>query len=507
MVIRTGPTPSLYDRLMFQAEKHCQKPAIQSNAGTMSYRQLLELVDRLAAALASKLSPSDHGTVALCYGNSPESVAFLFAIARLGWTAVLLNTALRNHQLVRQLKHLGVDALVTGASGRDRFDKAIEVRYIWTFEELLDHSDATIAVDPSPDIYSDFIVTMSSGSTSAPKPIALSQQCKWLRSRQAAESYAVTEADVVLCASPIHHSLGQRLSFLPLLHGGTLVLLEHFSVGAWLRAVECHMVSFVIAVASHLQALGEALQASEASISSLRCLVTSSAQIDGRLKRKLTGELGCEFHEMYGASEVATVTDLNTCSELGKLASVGKVLTGIEVKILDEQRKPLESGALGEIAVKSPLRFNGYFRVPELTAEAFAENYFLTGDLGYFDEDGYLHFRGRSKDIIISGGINIVPADIESVLIEHDAIRFCAVIGVPDQFLGEAVLAVVALKGLSSTRDKTSLRLYANEHLAGFQQPKYYAFVDELPLTGSGKLDKSQLRTQYSSIESLRALC
>lgn len=495
--IETG----LYQRIADIATRQPDAEAIYCNDDSCSYQELIEKAVCFTTGLA------EHGLsgkrIALHYKNSIELVALVLAAARLGCALVPLNLALRPNQLMAQLRATNADAVIssdTGVRMLQRLELGVGAVSIRNLAATCDNIESPVSgAEPYVDVDADFIITLSSGSTGKPKPILLSQQNKIMRADQGAECYHVSSNDVVICASPFHHSLGQRLCFLPLLRGATLVLMEHFDASDWLSLVEEKKVTFTIAVSSHLQALQSGLLDESRELGSLRCLVSSSAQIDANLKKTLMERLGCDFHEMYGATEVATVTDLalSDCPE-DKALSVGKPFEDVHVRILDEQFKPVGTGSVGEIACKTPRVFGGYDNLPEVTEAAFSGNYFLTGDLGYLDSDGYLYFVSRKKDLIISGGINIVPGDVESVLAQHDLIDMCTVIATRDAYLGEVVTAVCATSAPIDKQFETALKLYVNQHLAGFQNPRYYVFLEAIPLTSSGKPDKVLLRELYS---------
>jgi len=489
----------LYTRLAEVCERLPDKTALIFKAEKLSYRQLLEAVDTIAVRL--RQTYPDVQRIGVLLNNSIEVVLLAFAAARLGRTIVPLNPALRKNQLLAQINLSQCSLLITGKSAIVIWRDIAPLIAVSSVQDLLSKpGDPKHLHSNTETMLEDFIITLSSGSTGAPKPIVLSQACKCLRADQAAESYAVDENDTVLCASPFYHSLGQRLVFLPLLQGASLVLLEHFSLTAWIAAVRHQHVTFTIAVASHLQALQHTLLSNNSGLDSLRCLVSSSALLSYPLKKRLIDELGCQFHEMYGATEVATATDLTPQEASIKPGSVGRALPQVQLQILDEKCNPLPAGETGEIAVRSPHSFNRYDGLPEQTDEAFCRGYFLTGDLGYLDRDGYLFFVSRKKDIIITGGINVVPADIENEIRQHPDIFDCCVIARADDYLGEAVHAVCVARESARAVDslQTTLQLFLNQRLAGFQQPRSYTFLHKIPLTGSGKPDKESLRRELS---------
>ncbi|TPH17151.1 class I adenylate-forming enzyme family protein [Litorilituus lipolyticus] len=505
------------------AQAYHNKTAIISDNKHYTYQALEQLSLQWSATLASL---SSTPRVALLTEAPLNTAALSLAIAKLGTTCVPTNPQLTKEQLasgwqatdvsiviyeqefsakvqqcmslpsMESVQFINVEALIEQAKQGSSSIKSTE-------QNASDNKHTEHSSDQD-----DFIITLSSGSTGAPKPIALSQQSKLSRAQQSWQLYDINETDTVLCASPFFHSLGQRLFFVPLLKGCTLVHLKHFTPQRWLLAVENHKVSKVISVSSHLYALKDELLLNAKQLQSLKTIVTSSAPIDNHFKEQLFNAVGCDFHEMYGATEVATATNLYPKYAKEKHTSVGTPCPNVAIKILDEDKSELPCNSIGEIAVKSPLVFNGYYHKKQLTQSSFKDGYFLTGDLGKIAQDGFLTYVGRKKDIIISGGINIYPKDIETTIAKHQAVKEVAVIGVDDKFLGEVILAVCVAQFPAETDQQQAvkslekeLRRVANKTLAPFQRPLKYYFEQSLPLTASGKTSKLLLREQYNSLD------
>ena len=202
---------------------------------------------------------------------------------------------------------------------------------------------------------------------------------------------------------------------------------------------------------------------------------------------------------MYGASEIATASDLNREQAASKPESVGVSCPSVEIRIVDEKFVDCKPMEVGQIIVKSPLASAGYYHLPETTEVSFVDGYFLTGDLGYLDKEGYLYFVDREKDVIISGGMNIYPSDIESLLSMHPKVRECAGVGIHDPYLGEVPVVVVVCSGDVRNVER-ELRSRAQQKLAASQRPMKYFFREQLPLTSSGKVDKRSLREELNEL-------
>jgi long-chain acyl-CoA synthetase len=494
------------------ASRTPDKTAIWCDGTTASYRELAGLVCRWSNAMAeSGVKRGDH--IGVILPNSIEFVALMLVAADLGAVMVPLNTSLTPTAVhtafaAAEVKHVvatGVllKPLLEKSSGRAAPDFSM-VDGLWLSVDeavagaiLLADLLLKVAPDARPlaaAMEEDaLILTMTSGSTGDPKPIILTQRTKFNRAAAAVGLYGITDKDRTLAATPLYHSLAERLVLIPLLTGGTSVLMSRFSASTWLECVSREAVTFTIAVSSQLKQIAEVLGGTHAyDISSLRCIVSSSALLDQKIKVELLAKFDCEFHECYGTSEIAIATNLDGISAKAKLQSVGIPAPGVDIRIIGKNDEVVGTGEAGEIVCKTPMLFGGYFKRPELTRAAMWGEYFRTGDMGRLDGDGFLYFLGRTKDIIICGGINIYPADIEVVVNGHDSVLESAAFAFPDERLGE-VVAVAVVPVDKSTFDLRQLRFYCGERLADFQQPRNYFVMDELPRNAMGKVMKLQL--------------
>lgn len=503
------------------ARRTPDKQAIWCEGVTANYQELAQLVCRWSNAMASNgVKRGDH--IGVILPNSIEFVALMLVAADLGVVLVPLNTSLipaavRRAFEVAEVKHVVSTAVLLQAllalnSGLD-FSM---VDGLWlSVDEVIDGDaagDVRLLAELLQDVPLDaqplnaaleqdaLILTMTSGSTGDPKPIILTQRTKFNRAAAAIELYGISEQDKTLAATPLYHSLAERLVLIPLLTGGTSVLMSKFSPVAWLQCVAEHAVTFTIAVSSQLKQIAEELGSNPdaCDIASLRCIVSSSALLDSSVKADLLTKFDCEFHECYGASEIAIASNLDGVSARAKLQSVGIAAPGVDVKIVGKNDEVLPIGLAGEIVCKTAMLFGGYYKRPDLTQAAMWGEYFRTGDMGKLDEDGFLYYLGRTKDIIISGGINIYPTDIELVINAYASVIESAAFAFPDERLGE-VVAVAIVPVNKPEFDLRQLRFHCCERLADFQQPRKFFVVDELPKNGMGKLMKFQLVKTFAT--------
>jgi acyl-CoA synthetase (AMP-forming)/AMP-acid ligase II len=487
----------IYETVFKNSKLLPNKIAVTDSADfSLTYKQLIEYVDARCSEFA--LSGFLPGTrVGIYLEEGVEVPVTTLALNKLGAIIIPINISLKEQQLDVLLEAASINLIIVSEQTKKMIANQNEKIYILK-KNFLFGEKKDILSNFSYKSNAPFLITLSSGSTGKPKPIIFTEENKLNRAAQAIEIYGVKSSDIILCASPFFHSLGQRLTFLPLLVGASLVLLPKFTAKRWIEAVKKNQVSFTIPVSSHLHELQKFLIDEFAYLSSLRCIVSSSAAISKHVKKELFLKLNCDFHEMYGASEVGTVSNLSRSQIKNHGDSVGGVCPEVMVEIRSESGDVLPNKTIGEIVVSSKLQSPGYDNLPEENASSFKGGWFHTGDLGYLDGD-FLYFSGRKKDIVISGGMNIYPADIESVINELTGVSVAVVIGLNDAYLGEVPVAVVVTPE-DQVKIEIELRKKVRTHLSSYQHPKMYFFRDAMPMTASGKIDKNILRFEYSKL-------
>ncbi len=498
-----------------QARAVPRKPALICEGATATYEALARSVRRLAASLVARgVRRGDHIGVAL--QNCPEFVLLMVAAADLGVVLIPVSPSLPPDALERafaatRTRHIVATADVLRSlrspAGPDNLRLTVDNRDDDGRFPVIAALIGEIASDPAPfgwgSLDDPFILTMTSGSTGAPKPIVLTQSTKYNRAMAAIDSYRITASDVTLAATPLYHSLAERLVLIPLLSGGTSVLMARFSPREWIETVRRHCVSFTIAVSYQLRQ-NERAMPRVSRIESLRCIVSSSALLEIEAKSSLRATLQCAIHECYGTSEIGIASSFDMSDASPPLNSVGRAAAGVDIRIVDDDGRPLPAGAAGEIVVKTPMMFGGYFRRPDLTASAMLGNYFRTGDLGRLDEAGYLFVLGRKKETIITGGINVYPADIEEAVRGYPGLVEAAAFAVPDDRLGEVVgLAYVSDDDFDF--DLPRLRRHCGQRLADFQQPHRFVSLAALPRNAMGKITRHALPALMSAAPGVRS--
>lgn len=494
----------LADMFYKNAAEMPEKLAIWCDGKTATYKEMADLVSQYSNLLLENgVVYGDH--VAIPMNNSIESVALFFSAADLGVCLVPLNPTLPLEAIKVAMKSGDMKHLIARKSFFQECDKngGVEIKGIsicldgeypgtipFSNIEMMSkerHANENISGNES------LILTMTSGSTGNPKPIDISQNNKYERSMAHIRVYDIVKEDRILAATPLYHSLAERLVILPLILGATSILLPRFTPALWLNCVKEQQVTFTIAVSAQLAQILELLKQPEApTIDSFRAIVSSSALLEEHVKYELIDKLNCEFHEMYGTSETSTITNICFQKSKNKQKSVGLPFDEAKVKIFSEDDEDCQPYEVGEIACKSTLTCKGYYKQKTMMEAATHEGYFHTGDLGYLDEDGYLYFAGRKKEIIITGAVNVYPHDIDSIVSNIPEIEECAAFAYPDERLGEVVALAVIPKEDMELKIRT-IKTYCARNLADFQQPHKIFIIDKLPKNTMGKLQRMRI--------------
>ena len=338
------------------------------------------------------------------------------------------------------------------------------------------------------------------GTTGRPKGVILSSRSMLFQALLALLEKDWPQKPVFLCPAPISHGAGANI--IPTLsRGGTFIVLPGFNVDRVLDTIVEHRVSVLYGVPTMLYALLDSPRTRQTDLSSLKSIMYGASPTSPTRIREAIEVFGPILCQTYGQTEApSSITVLRQCdhdaNDLLRLSSCGMAYPGIQVTLLDEHCKPVPDGEVGEVCVRGPIVMSGYWKQPELTAEAFKGDWLHTGDLAYRDAKGFYYIVDRKKDMIISGGFNVYPKEIEDILATHPGVSAVAIIGVPDDKWGEAVKAIIVpRKGMrpypeelvSLVRDKKG-PVYA---------PKSVEYVDSLPQTPVGKPDKAALRKKY----------
>ncbi len=364
--------------------------------------------------------------------------------------------------------------------------------------------DAQPATDPmlpvAPD--DDVIQLYTSGTTGHPKGVQLTSR-NYLAVLHSATELGLatyTPDDAVLVAMPFFHVAGVNIGLLALAHGARGVVLGDIDPTEILRLMEAKRIAYAFLVPAVILFLTQHPKAKETDFSALKSISYGASPITDSVLMTAKALMGCDFVQVYGLTETTGggtyLPPEDHDPARGRLRSCGLPAPGFEVRVMGPEGQKLGPREVGEIAIKAKGVMKGYWNKEEATKKAIVEDWFLTGDAGYFDEDGYLYIHDRVKDMIVSGGENVYPAEVENAIASHPAVADVAVIGVPDERWGEAVKAVVVLKPGASA-DAAGITAYARDRIAGYKLPKSVDFIEALPRNPTGKVLRRELRAPY----------
>ncbi len=485
------------------------KTAVILGEATITYGELDTLSDRAAAGLSvAGLQAGDR--VGLQLPNITEFVVAYFGILKAGGVVVPMNPLLKAREIEFQLSDSGARTLITHGGSLGEAAKAAEAAGLGTlyvvgdadgvpsaaaFERLLAGGPSSPQLTPvSP--ADPAVIIYTSGTTGAPKGAVLSHFTLYMNADLSGRLFEVNDSDVVIVVLPLFHIFGlSSIMNVCVLLGGTMSLVPRFDPVAVLATIQRDRVTIFEGVPTMYVALLNAPGLDRYDLSSLRVAVSGGAPIPAEVIDAFEHRFGVAILEGYGLSETSSTTTFNVSAAERKVYSVGKPIWSVRVQIWDEQGRPLPPGPdhVGEIVVRGPNVMTGYHANPEATAQAFAGGWFHTGDLGYFDLDGYLFIVDRIKDLIIRGGYNVYPREVEEVLYAHPAVAEAAVVGVPDAKLGEEVHAIVTIKP-GQTATAAELTDYVKQRVAAYKYPRSIEFRDSLPKSATGKILKKNLR-------------
>ncbi len=481
-----------------------------------SYADLEDSANRLAHALL-ELGAATGDRIAWCGPNSLEVVTTFHASRKVGLTSVPVSYRFNAAEMQYVIDNSDATVVIVDAEQaplvalvRDQLPK---VRNVLVYagdapagcahwDDVVPRQLATVIeefADPASGAAGATMI-YTSGTTGKPKGAMRTGTDAGAVAALLQELHLLDGPSVHLTTGPLYHS--GPLSFALFAHavGGTIVVLRKFDPSSWLRLVKEHRVTDTFTAPTQLKRIvslppGELTRAD---MSSMRTLIANAAPVPYSLKQEVVEKLGDSFlYEVYGSTELGVVTVLPPDEQLRRPGSCGKTYGPIEVRIVTDDGTDATTGEPGELFIRSSLEMDGYHHTDERLTEHDRE-WKSVGDVAYLDDDGYLYICDRKKDMIISGGVNIYPAEIEAVIYEHPAILDVAVFGIPDDEWGERVHAIVQPK-LGVTIDVDELRAFVDERVGGYKRPREYEVRDELPRTESGKLLKRVLRDEFWS--------
>jgi acyl-CoA synthetase (AMP-forming)/AMP-acid ligase II len=508
----SDPIRQLSDIPPIQAARHGDKTAVQIDDRTLSYAELDRRAGQVAGLLAEAgVKPGDR--IAWLGRSSEAFFEIFFGAARARVCLAPINSRLAVPEIAFILKDSGADLFFVTP---EFFEAAEQVTALVdrpirriavgggrvgfeSYEALREAAPAPAAATPRPG--DDVLQLYTSGTTGLPKGVRLNNAnyAAFLRLRTEVEGFDYRAEDTVLIVMPLFHVAGTNISFAGLAAGGKLILLPEFRPAEVLRLIEAERVAHVFLVPAMINMLLQAPEIETTDLSSLKTIAYGASPIGEAVLAKAKERFGCGFIQFYGMTESAGAgTYLPPDAHTGDLLrSCGRPWPTLEIRILDDAGREAAPGEIGEIAIKGEIVMAGYWNRPEATAETVTPDGWLrTGDAGYRDERGFFFVHDRVKDMIVSGGENIYPAEVENAIMGCPGVADAAVIGVPDERWGEAVKAIV-VPAAGARPDPEAVIAWARQRIAGFKAPKSVDFIEALPRNASGKVLRRELRKPY----------
>src|SRR5215210_7537294 len=482
------------------AEKSGDKTAFKLDDVELNYSMLDEGGARVAGLLKSNgLEAGDR--VGLMMPNVPYFPAIYFGILRAGGVVLPMNVLLKGREVAFYLDDPGAKLLFAwgdfaeaAEAGAEQPGAEVILVKPGEFEKLLAEQDPDSDVADKSD-EDTAVILYTSGTTGKPKGAELTHAN--LHKNSAGVSQKLGEMsgeDVLLGALPLFHSFGQTCTMNSAVSvGATVTMLPRFDPDKALEIIGRDKVTIFQGVPTMYNAMLHAATCDDADCSSLRLCMSGGAAMPAELMRSFEEKFDCIILEGYGLSESSPVASFNHPDRERKPGSIGTPIEGVEMQVWDDDGNELPQGEVGEIVIRGHNIMKGYWNRPEANKEAITEDgWFRTGDMAKMDEDGYFFIVDRKKDLIIRGGYNVYPREIEEVLYEHPAIQEAAVVGMPHDELGEEVGAAVVLKEGESV-DEDELKSYVKDEVAAYKYPRKIWFVDELPMGPTGKILKREI--------------
>lgn len=498
---------------------HPERLAIVDAEQQLTYAEAEEEILRLVQGLSQRLGVTRRTPVVLMMQNRSEYLLLWMALIRLGALVVHGSWRQSEEELIYLLDHSGARILCADASAAEVIESVAATRQGgllqlvgigvdlggWTYDALLNagpgRGEASMGkTEQREDENKGGSIVYTSGTTGRPKG-ALRDFTTFglIELFRILDRLPVEAGDRHLIVTPLYHSAAQAFFLIQAALGATLYLEKHFDPERTLELLSTQHIHSVFMVPTMIRRILELPEGIHEALPTpcLRALLSGAAPFPQALREQAIARFGATVvHDFYGATEIGWITLITGQEMLDHPRSVGRPLPGQEVLILDEQGRPLPPKDTGLIYVRNAQTMAGYHKDEEATRATMCKGAMSVDDLGYLDEQGYLYVVGRARDLVISGGVNIYPAQIEEVIAQHEDVTDVAVIGVPDEVYGEALVAIVCT---SKELDPAELKAHTRNHLPGYKVPRRWHFVDALPRNPTGKVLKGQLVETYGS--------
>ena len=488
---------NLAQNLVDAAEQHGDRPAIRLDDNVLTYTDLLDSARRMATLLISRgVEPGDR--VGLQTANVPAYPITFYGALIAGASVVPINPLLKGREVQFYVSDSGAKVIVAGEQMADAAKEAAQAENIEAIivgamgpDDLPDEKTDVVERDDEDTA----VVLYTSGTTGKPKGAELTHHNMNTNARTSAET--LIEAgpdDVIMGCLPLFHVFGLTCGLnAAVVSGSCLTLIPRFDGGKALEVIGRDKVTIFEGVPTMYSALLNHDARDQADLSTLRVCISGGSAMPVEVMKSFEGEFDCIILEGYGLSETSPVASFNHPDVERRPGTIGIPVRGMELRLVDNDGKAVGDGDVGEIAIRGDGVMKGYWQREDATKEAIPDGWFRSGDLATRDEDGYYTIVDRKKEMIIRGGYNVYPREIEEALYEHPAVAEAAVVGMPHDELGEEVGAAVALKSGESV-EPDELKAHVKERVAAYKYPRRVWIVDELPKGPTGKILRREVK-------------
>ncbi|GGJ92064.1 long-chain-fatty-acid--CoA ligase [Lentibacillus kapialis] len=506
---------NITEQLTVTARKNRRKTAYIFQDQEISYLELEGAVTKFASRLQQLgYKKGDH--IALVVGNSPYYIIGLYGALRMGAVVIPVNPLYTPHEMSYILRNGDVKAIITMDVLLEKFepiadqlpdvqhyilcnsgtesahDKSPLAAKMKSFTQMVEEGSLGFD-DPGTTDEDTALILYTSGTTGKPKGAMLSHKNIYSNAKDVADYLTIGGEDRVIAALPMFHVFCLTVALnAPLMNGGTVLIMPKFSPQEVFRVARVHEATVFAGVPTMYNYLLQSAENSQDDFSGIRLCISGGSAMPVSLLKGFEEAFDVKVSEGYGLSESSPVTCFNPLDRPRKPGSIGTSILHVKNKVVDEFGEELPTGEVGELIVHGPNVMKGYYKLEEETATALKDGWLYTGDMARMDEEGYFYIVDRKKDMILVGGYNVYPREVEEVLYDHPGVAEAAVIGTPHPESGESVLAFIVTN--DSSLDKTTLLEFCRAHLAKYKVPSKIEFMDELPKNTTGKILRKNLR-------------